>query len=60
MTYISYFRDIDPSKRIAGADAAASRAYGPGLVESVQVMKYILNIRSVSYTHLTLPTNREV
>lgn len=36
MTYISYFRDIDPSKRLAGADAANSQAYGPGLVESVQ------------------------
>ena len=36
MTYISYFREIDPSKKIAGADAANSRAYGPGLIESVQ------------------------
>jgi glutaredoxin-related protein len=39
MTYISYFRDIDPSKRLKkqpGADAAKCSAYGPGLVESIQ------------------------
>eukprot|EP01108_Squamamoeba_japonica_P001332 TRINITY_DN1550_c0_g1_i3.p2 TRINITY_DN1550_c0_g1~~TRINITY_DN1550_c0_g1_i3.p2 ORF type:complete len:433 (-),score=262.90 TRINITY_DN1550_c0_g1_i3:38-1336(-) len=36
MTYISYFRDIDPSKRVAGADAARCHAYGPGLIEAVQ------------------------
>jgi glutaredoxin-related protein len=36
MTYISYFRDIDPSKRVKGADAARCVAYGPGLVESIQ------------------------
>jgi len=50
MTYISYFRDIDPSKRIAGADAAASRAYGPGLVESVQNQDAPFTIETPSST----------
>jgi len=36
MTYISYFRDIDPSKRVKGADASRCTAYGPGLIESIQ------------------------
>jgi len=36
MTYISFFRDIDPSKRLKQPDADLCTAYGPGLVESIQ------------------------